>query len=157
MNLKIKKVALNRRKKAIEIETKKGLLSLPFSRLPLVPTAADPIFSMEIDPELASMGISYSLKSGKEGTVLVDAFLDYNRDPDYLRIWMLHELTGKALKLLKGAGISKHEITRRLKTSPSQLARLLDPTNSSKSLDEMVRLITVLGYRLEWQIVKEAG
>jgi hypothetical protein len=51
------------------------------------------------------------------------------------------------------SGLSKHELVRRLKTSPSQLYRLLDPANYTKSMDEMCRLLAVLGYRLEVQLV----
>jgi hypothetical protein len=46
---------------------------------------------------------------------------------------------------------------RRLKTSPSQLYRLLDPANYKKSMDEMMRLLAVLGYRVEVQLVEDAA
>jgi len=58
---------------------------------------------------------------------------------------------------MKASGLSKHEVVRRLKTSPSQLYRLLDPTNDRKSIDEMLRLLSVLGYTVEWSVVKQAA
>lgn len=60
-----------------------------------------------------------------------------------------------ALKLVAESGLSKHELIRRLKTSPSQLYRLLDPANYRKSIDEMLRLLAVLGYRVNMTLVKE--
>ena len=145
--MKIRQVTINNRKKAIEIETLKGPLSLPFSKLALKPTAKDRIKNAYVDSELDNRAITYVLDSGKEDSIHLDAFLDYNRDPDFLRKIMLHNLTVDALKLFKTAGLSKQELIRRLKTSPSQLYRLLDPANYQKSVDEMLRLIAVLGYR----------
>ncbi|MEN9724240.1 MAG: hypothetical protein RJB38_2226 [Pseudomonadota bacterium] len=155
--MKIRQVTINNRKKAIVIETAKGQLSLPFSKLTLKPTAKDKIKTAYVDSELDNRAITYALDSGKEDSVHLDAFLDYNRDPDFLRELTLHNLTVDALKLLKAAGLSKQELIRRLKTSPSQLYRLLDPANYQKSVDEMLRLIAVLGYRVEVKISKEAA
>lgn len=87
----------------------------------------------------------------------LDAFLEYNRDPDFLRQAALHQLTVEAIRLVEKKSLSKHEIVRRLNTSPSQLYRLLDSSNSSKSIDEMVRLLAVLGYRLEWSLVRDVA
>jgi len=89
--------------------------------------------------------------------VHLDAFLDYNKDPDFVRAAALYQLTIAAMGLMRKSSLSKQEVVRRLKTSSSQLSRLLDPTNTSKSLDEMLRLMSVLGYRVEWQIVKEVA
>jgi hypothetical protein len=155
--MKIKSVVVNNRKKALEIETAKGSLALPFSKLQLKPTAKDRIKTAYVDSELENHAVTYVLESGKEDSVHLDAFLDYNRDPDFMREITLHNLTVDALRLLKTAGLSKQELIRRLKTSPSQLYRLLDPANYQKSVDEMLRLIAVLGYRVEMKISKEAA
>lgn len=155
--MKIKRVTINNRKKALEIETAKGSFALPFSKLQLKPTLKDRIKVAYIDSELASSAVTYTLESGKEDSVHLDAFLDYNRDPDFMRQITLHNLTVDALRLLKGAGLSKQELIRRMKTSPSQLYRLLDPANYQKSVDEMFRLIAVLGYRVDVKVTKEAA
>lgn len=155
--MKILKAVANNRKKALEIETSKGVFSLPFSKLQLKPTAKDRIKTIYVDPELAKTAVTYALESGKEDSVHLDAFLDYNREPDFMRNMTLHQLTVEALKLFKKSGLSKHELTRRLKTSPSQIYRLLDPSNYQKSVDEMLRLLAVFGYRLEIQLVKESA
>ena len=154
--MKIKSVRVNNRKKAIEIETPKGWLALPFSKLEIAPTAKNKVTDLYVDKELASKAITYTLASGDEASVHLDAFLDYNKDPDFLRDLVLHKLTVEAVHLMKKSTLSKQEVIRRLRTSPSQLYRLLDPTNYRKSVDEMLKLLSVLGYRIEWQIVAES-
>lgn len=155
--MKIHRVSVNHRKKALEIESPKGHLSLPFSRLPLKPSAKDKLKTAYVDSELNNRAITYVLASGKEGSIHLDAFLDYNRDPDFLREMTLHKFTVAALRLIEKSDLSKHEIMRRLKTSPSQLYRLLDTSNNKKSVDEMLRLLSVLGYRVDLKLVKEAA
>ncbi len=154
--MKIEQVTINNKKRALQIETRKGSFGLPFSRLPLKPTAKNRIRTVFVDAELAHRGVTYVLESGKEDSVHLDAFLDYNRDPEFMRDMTLHELTVKAVKLTEESGLSKHELTRRLRTSPSQLYRLLDTANYRKSVDEMLRLLAVLGYRLDVRLVKES-
>ena len=155
--MKIKEVSVNNRKKSIEIKTPKGTFNIPFSRLPIKPTSHNKIVEIYVDDELGKSGVTYRLASGQEDSIHADAFLDYNRDPDYLRDVTLHKLTVKTLKVLKNSGLSKHEIIRRLETSPSQLYRLLDPTNYKKSIDEMLRLLSVLGCEIELNVLKRAA
>ncbi len=155
--MKIKAVTVNNRKKSIEINTDKGNFSLPFSRLEVRPTTKNRIEKIFVDKELASRAITYLMASGKEVSVHIDAFLDYNKDPDFMRRAALYELTLAAIKLIEKSNLSKQEVVRRLKTSPSQLARLLDTANEKKSVDEMLRLMSVLGYRVEWQIVRDVA
>src|SRR5690606_17352742 len=114
------------------------------------PSLKNAIVEVYVDKELASSAVTYVLASGDEASVHVDAFLDYNKDPDFLRNAVLHQLTLESVKLMEKSHLSKQEVIRRLKTSPSQLYRLLDPANYKKSIDEMLRLVAVLGYRVEW-------
>lgn len=155
--MKIKNVIVNNRRKSIEIETCKGALGLPFTKLRVKPTRHNKISEIYVDPALGRRAITYRLASGQEDSVHVDAFLDYNKDPEFLREITLHKLSVEAVKAIKASGLSKHEVTRRLKTSPSQLYRLLDPSNYRKSLDEMFRLLSVLGCKVEWSVVRQAA
>src|SRR5690606_38420310 len=93
--------------------------------------------------------VTYFLGSGKENSLHLDAFLEYNKDPDYLRMLFLYELTVEAQKVMKKSKLSKNEVCRRLKTSASQLARLLDRTNQKKSVDKMLGLLAVLGVNVK--------
>jgi hypothetical protein len=150
--VKIKKVAVNNNKKALEIETSKGKLPLPFAKLRLAPTAENPVEEIFVDAEVARQAVTYRLASGAEDSVPLDAFLDYNRDPDYLRKMTLYSLTLKALELVRRSSLSKREIARKLKTSPAQLYRLLDPANYKKSVDQMMRLAAGLGYEVNFTL-----
>lgn len=155
--MKIKSARINNRKACIEISTRKGRYTLPFSRLRLRPTQRNKIAKVFVDKEIGWEGITYELESGQEDTLHLDAFLDYNQDPQFMRNLSLHKLTVQALNLLKTSGLSKQEVIRRLKTSPSQLYRLLDTANYKKSIDEMLRLLSVLGYTVELMIHKKAA
>ena len=61
----------------------------------------------------------------------------------------LHELTVAAEDALAGSRLSKRAVARRLGTSMSQLARLLDPTNRTKSVERMMALLRALGRDVE--------
>ena len=101
------------------------------------------------DPELGREGFTYRLASGAEGTVHIDHVLRFVRDPDLQRRELLYELTNEALDALAASGRTKRSLARQLGTSLAQIARLLDPANARKSLDQMVRLLAALGRRLE--------
>lgn len=153
--MKIQQIEVNNRKRCLEIETPKGRLSLPFSKLALIPSPTNKIVRAFVDKELANEGITYVLKSGKEDSVPLDAFLDYNRDPEYLNKMMLYKLTLEAEKLVARSNLSKREIARKLNTSPAHLYRLLDPTNYTKTIDQMVKLLTALGFKVDFRVQKE--
>jgi len=50
---------------------------------------------------------------------------------------------------VEDSGVSKRELARRLRTSPSQLYRLLDPTNSAKSVGQMLALLHLVGREVD--------
>lgn len=152
---KIKKVFYNNRRKVIEVESAKGRFSLPYSKLMNKPTKINPIEDLYIDKDLASTGITYVLKDGTEDSVPFDAFLDFNKDPDYVREIELYNLTVKTNSLVKKSGMSKREICRRMNTSMSQLSRLLDVTNYSKTFDQLIKLNTILGVEVKIDVLEE--
>ena len=152
--MKIKKVTINNYKKAFEVQTAKGIYSLPFSKSEVIPSEKNRVVKVYVDPDLAKEGITYVLESGKENSLMLDAFLDYNRDPEYMRKMLLYRLTMQALELLEKSGVSKRELARKLRTSPAQIYRLLDTTNYSKTVDNMVRLLAVLGFEVDFKVVK---
>ncbi|MFH1017141.1 MAG: hypothetical protein V1798_03040 [Pseudomonadota bacterium] len=131
-------------------------MRFPFAKLRLRSRHSERIESVYADPEIGMEGFTYRLSSGRMDTVPLDAVLEYNRDPNYLRRMLLYRLTIMGQKALKGSGITKRELTRRLKTSPSQIYRLLDTANAQKSLDEMVRLLACLNVELDIVALKAA-
>jgi DNA-binding phage protein len=152
--MKIRKVEVNNHKKCFEIETAKGRYTLPFSKARPAPSAEDTVEKVYVDKELGGEAITYELRSGKEGSIPLDGFLDYNRDPEYVRKILLYNLTVRALELIEQSKLGKRELARKLGTSPAQLYRLLDTTNHSKSVDNMVRLIAAMGFEVDFTLVK---
>jgi hypothetical protein len=53
------------------------------------------------------------------------------------------------LNAMEATGLGKREVARALGTSAAQLYRLLDPTNHSKSIGQMLALLHVLGRRVD--------
>ncbi len=144
-NIIIKSVNVNNYAKKITIEVKGDVYNIPFAKLTTQPTRQNPVIEIFVDQELASEAVTYMLKNGEVDSIPFDAFLDYNRNPDYLKKMFLFEMTNVALNKLKSTQLSKNEICKRLRTSPSQLARLLDPTNTKKTMDKMLELLVILG------------
>lgn len=75
--------------------------------------------------------------------------LEYNSDPDYLKDTVLYELTLEAQERVARSGLSKREIIRRLGTSATQFYRLLDQTNYSKSIGQLLSLLEILDCEVE--------
>jgi len=142
--MKIQSVTHNNRKKAFQVKMSKKLFQLPYSKVNPRPTVNDPIAKLYVDQELGREGFTYVLKSGKGGTVHSEQVLEYNQDPHYLRDALLYKLTIEAQKRVKASALSKREIIRRLGTSATQFYRLLDQTNYSKSIDQILSLLHVL-------------
>src|SRR5688572_7085398 len=131
--MKIRKVVANARRKVVGVAAARRRFVYPFSRLAPRPSVDDPIRDIRIDRELASEGFTFTLASGRQGTVHIEQVLEYNKDPAFLRDRLLYALTLEAQKRIDKCPLSRREIIRRLGTSPAQLYRLLDPTNYSKS------------------------
>ncbi len=142
--MKIRSVRMNNRRKVLEVTTSKARLLFPFAKLDPRPSAEDPIAKIWVDKELASEAVTYVLASGREGSVHIEQVLEYNKDPDYLRDRLLYRLTLEAQKRVAASSLSRREIIRRLGTSAAQFYRLLDQTNYSKSVDQLVSLLQVL-------------
>jgi hypothetical protein len=142
-------VRADARRRAFAVATARGVLEFPWSQLEVAPSSTDPVVEVGPDPELGGEGFTYRLASGGEGTVHIDHVLRFARDPDYQRRELLYALTSEALDALPGSGRTKRSLARQLGTSLAQIARLLDPANTRKSVDQMIRLLAALGRRLE--------
>ena len=92
------------------------------------------------------------LKSGAEDSVHIDAVLEYNEDPTYMRELLVYRLTVEAQKRLEASDLSKREVIRRLGTSASQFYRLLDQSNHRKSIDRLVVLLRVLNCEVDFTV-----
>ena len=143
--VKISLVRANNRRKAFELQAGEDSYSMPYARLRLEPTSSDMVREVFVDPECGNEAFTYRLESGREDSVHLDAVLDYNRDPDYMRRLLTYRLTLEAREAVEESGLSKRELVRRLRTSPSQLYRLLDPTNDGKAVGQLLALLHLVG------------
>ena len=151
--MKVRRVAINNRKARLELSTAAGeMFPFPFSKLTPRPTQRNRIREAFVDPELGGEGVTYVLESGAEGSVHIDHALEYNEDPRYLSEILMHRMTVEAGKRIITAGLSRREIARRLGTSVAQLYRLLDPANSSKSINQLISLLHVLGCAVDLKV-----
>ena len=156
--MKIRSVHCDNRKKAFEVLTYGCRFSFPYAKLEMLPTRQNPIKRVYVDEELANEAFTYELASGHEGTVHVDQVLDYNRDPRYMRDMLLYKLTLAAQERVNKSRLSKRELIRRLGTSPAQFYRLLDQTNYTKSIDQLMTLFGILDCEVDLVVKrKKAG
>ncbi len=147
--MKITRVTANNRKKVFEVATRSGLFLFPYVEADPSPSPSDRVQEVSPDKEIAREGFTYTLESGREGTVHIDHVLEYNQDPNYLADMLLYNLTVEARKRVEQSELSTREIIRRLGTSATQFYRLLDQTNYSKSLKQLVALLTILGCEVD--------
>lgn len=150
--MKILSVKTDNRKKSFEVRCRSRAMAFPFAKCTPPPTPADGVARVSPDPELGREAFTYTLKSGREGSVHIDQVLEYNRDPEYLRDLILFKLTLEARRSLEESGLSKREIIRRMGTSAPQFYRLLDPTVRGKTVDQLLRLLAVLGQEVQVEV-----
>jgi hypothetical protein len=142
--MKITTVRHDNRRKAFEVATRTKRYWFPYAKLQVKPSRENLVKSVCVDEELGNEAFTYELQSGDEGTVHVDQVLDYNRDPRYMNDLLLYKLTVVAQERIKSSSLSKRELIRRLGTSPAQFYRLLDQTNTTKSISQMLALLGIL-------------
>ncbi|MBX6363922.1 MAG: XRE family transcriptional regulator [Gemmatimonadetes bacterium] len=58
---------------------------------------------------------------------------------------------------MKRRGITKVEMARRMRTSRTQVDRLLDPTNNKVQLDTLQRAAHAVGARLKLELLEATG
>src|SRR5204862_254035 len=149
---KITAVHANNRKRAFEVATRKEVVPFLYSLSDPAPTSDDRVVDVFPDSELGREAFTYVLESGAEGTVHIDSVLEYNEDPAYLADLTLYRLTTDARERFEASSSSAREVARRLGTSPTQVYRLLDPTNYSKSIRQLLSLLYVLGLEVDVEV-----
>ncbi len=135
--------------KAFDVVVPGKIYAFPYAKCTPRPSTSDPVAEAFVDRELAKEAFTYRLKGGGEGSVHIEQVLDFNKDPSYLRDLLLYQLTLAAQGRVAESSLSKREIVRRMGTSPAQLYRLLDQTNYAKTLDQLLRLLSVLDCNVE--------
>ena len=155
--MKIRNVKHDNRKKAFEVATARKRYGFPYARLEVRPSRENPIRRVYVDEELGREAFTYELQSGEQGTVHIDHVLEYNRDPRAMRDLLLYKLTLVAQERVRSSPLSARELIRRLGTSPAQFYRLLDQTNYTKSVDQLLTLLSVLDCDVDLVVKKRRG
>jgi len=155
--MKIRSVSLNRRRSVVNVRMSRQTYLFPFSRLDPAPGPDDDIVQCAVDAELAREAFSYRLRSGRAGTVHVEQVLEANEDPRYMRDLLLYRLTIEAQARIETTPLSKRELARRLKTSLTQIYRLLDQTNYRKSIDQVLGLLRVLDCDVDFVVTRRSA
>jgi DNA-binding phage protein len=146
-------VKANNKRRMLEVTTSGGrVLAFPYAKLDPHPTPADPIVDVGPDKELGREAATFTLRSGREGSVHMDTILESNHDPKALAEAIAYRLTLEAERHAKLATLGKREIAKRLGTSPAQLYRLLDPKHRPKTINQVVALLDVLGLKVSFTV-----
>lgn len=154
--MKIRNVTANNRRNEFSVVTRSGATyTFPYAESDPRPGADDRIDEVFVDKDLGSEAFTYVLESGKEGTVHIEQVLEYNEDPMYLAELLTYKLTLEAQRGIEGSGLSRRQIAKRLKTSLPQLYRLLDPTNTNKSMNQLVALLHILNRDVDLVVKKK--
>ena len=148
--MKVQKVSINNRRKEFSVATRAGtVFTFPYAEADPGPSSKNRIKKVFVDRELGNEAITYVLNSGDEGSVHIEQILEYNEDPNYMADLLTYKLTLEALNGIENSGLSRRQIAKRLKTSVPQLYRLLDPANTSKSINQLVALLHVLNRKVD--------
>ena len=140
----IEDIKYNNRRKVFEIKFDNKTYFSPYTKAEIIPQKEDPIEQIYIDEELGKEAFTYKLKSGLEGTIHIEQVLEFNKNPDHLKNIFLYRLTIEAQKRIEDCNLSKREISRILKTSTTQLYRLLNQTIYDKPIGQMLALLEIL-------------
>ena len=156
--MRVLRVAADHRRKGFLVQLRGRKYPFPFAVCNPKPSVKNRVLDVWVDPEVGNQGFTYRLASGAEGTILADHVLHYNRDPHYLADFLLYELTVQAQQRLKDSGWNIRDLARRLRTSPTQLYRLLDPTNYRKSMRQILSLLCLMDCEVSIRVrVKKAA
>jgi hypothetical protein len=150
--VKLRSVRFNNRRKQFEVRVSNRTLPIPYVKLDPAPKAGDLVREAFVDKETGGEAFTYVLESGTEGIVHVEQVLEYNEDPAHLNELLLYRMTVEAQKRVAASSLSRREIIRRMGTSAAQFYRLLDQTNYSKSLSQLLSLLHVLEYEVDFVI-----
>lgn len=152
-------VTPNYHRHALDITLHKGThkkhYQMPFSVFkPLVISAKNRIKTLKILSELGHHAVEFELENGKGGDFPTDLVL-YHCEPDYE--WApLNQIKMALQEKLKGSRISLRVMADALKTSPTQVMRLLQKDYLSKQWQQLSKLAQMVGYEIEIKLKKRA-
>ncbi len=152
-NPKIKSIKPNYRRRALEVILQEGKkrvrYDLPFAVFREYQMGIHNRFSsVVIDRELGAAGASFELADGSKGDFPADLVL-YYCDPTY--DWSPLNQLKRALKArLAASTISLRVLADALKTSPSQVGRILQQDHAPKQFRQLFQLADLVGVRIDF-------
>lgn len=156
--MKIRSVRSTSRKREFSVVTYSGVeYSFPYAKARPRPTAENRVEEVSVDRELGREAFTYVLESGEEGSVHIEQVLEYNEDPKYLADLLTYKLSLEAQKCIEDSELSRRQMAKQLKTSVPQLYRLLDPSNTSKSMSQLVALLHILNCDVDVVVKKRSA
>jgi hypothetical protein len=109
--------------------------------------------SIDIDEELGRQGVSFVLADGTRGDLPADLVL-YYCDPAY--DWSPINQLKRALRdKIEASRLSVRVLADALRTSPSQVVRLLEENRGSKQLAQLLKLAELAGYRVTFTLKRK--
>lgn len=150
--MRISKITIDRRKRQLLISAGRRQFAYPFALI-----AKDAVvLDAHPDPETGDEAMTLYLGNGKELTIHLDDIRAQLGDTEHQREMLLYELTLQAQAQVARRGIAKRSLCRLLGTSPAQVYRLLDQTCYTKTIDQMLRLLNVLGCTVRLDVSQAA-
>lgn len=148
---KFKHVVFDNKKRVFHLAYSSGLkIDCPYSALKIKGKVTDAAPAAEA----GGHSFYFVLESGKKDYVPYDQPLHIAQVPEYAKQQALYEMTKVINEFIRKEHISKRELARRLNTSLSQLARLLDTTNYKKELSRLIEIAALLNYEFKWEFKK---
>jgi hypothetical protein len=152
-HMRFKKIDFNNRKKIFILEYTSGLvIECPYFSFGIKHNIVD----AGTDREVGNHSFYFILENGYKDYVPFDQPLHIVQNPDYILEETLYKMTGQLNKFIVSSRISKRQLARLLKTSVSQLNRILDPANYKKDIGRLIEIAALLNYEFLWDFKKAA-
>jgi antitoxin HicB len=97
--------------------------------------------------------MSAGKKKGRIGSSFNDFLKDERLDQEASAVAIKRVLAWQLEKAMAKEGVTKNEMAKRMRTSRSQLERILDPDNDKIQLDTVFKAARVLGRVLRLELV----
>ena len=150
---KFQSINFDNRRKLFHLQYSSGLeVECPYSALEI----KQKVLEAAPDKEDGGHSFYFVLEDGDRNYVPFDQPLHIAQNPSYVKEQTLFQMTKQLNEFIKVEGISKRELARRLSTSLSQLARVLDTTNYKKELGRLIEIAAMLNYEFRWEFRKAA-
>ncbi len=139
-----------------EVETPRGHLRVPYSRVVPRPTGKDRVARVLVENQPGLEGFHFFLSKGRVGWVSIDSVLKEHLDPAHTADLLASQLAAEARKRLAKVPLFHADVCRQLAVSAEQLNSLVEPGKGHRSLRQLLFLVSVLGCQVELRLSNSA-